>query len=54
MSLLEVLPEFIIGRHNLNIKYAVDTLLIADEERKLQELLHRVLEESENEGLNIH
>lgn len=41
---LEVLPEFFNGGHNLNnIRYANHTVLIADKEIKLQELLEKVL-----------
>lgn len=51
---LEVLPGFIIGGHNLkNIRYTDDTVLIADTERKLQNLLQKVAKESEKKGLSI-
>lgn len=44
---LKVQPRFIIGKHNLNtIIYANDTMLMVDTERKLQELLNKVLKES--------
>lgn len=40
---LEVLSGFITGGHNLNnIRYADDTVLIADTKRKLQNLLQKL------------
>ncbi len=52
---LEILPGFIIGGHNLNnIRYADDTVLIADTEKKLQNLLQKVAKESEKKGLSIN
>ncbi|MGX9987587.1 reverse transcriptase domain-containing protein [Soonwooa purpurea] len=52
---LEDLPGFIIGGHNLNnIRYADDTVLIADTEKKLQELLQKVAKESAGKGLSIN
>ena len=44
-----------IGGHNINnIRYADDTVLTADSEEKLQELLNKVVEESENKGLELN
>lgn len=52
---LEVLSRYIIGSHNLhNIRYADDTVLIADTQRKLLELLQKIVKESEKKGLNIN
>lgn len=37
---LKILPEFIIGgRNNLDIRYVASTVLIAETEKKLKELL---------------
>lgn len=35
---IEVLPAFSISGHNLNIRYADDTMLMADTKRKLPKL----------------
>ena len=37
-----------------NLRYADDTALLADEEKKLQELLDVVVTESERKGLKIN
>lgn len=51
---LEILPRFITGGHSLNNRrYADDTVPIADMERKLQDLLQKVVKESEKKGLSI-
>lgn len=50
----KVLPGFIIGGQYLNnIIYADATVLIADAERKLQELLNRVVIESEKKDYHL-
>ena len=52
---LEDLPGLVVGGHNINnIRYADDTVLIADSEEKLKELLDKVVEESKNKGLSIN
>ena len=44
-----------IGGENINnIRYADDTVLVADSEEKIQEMLDRIKEESERRGLNIN
>lgn len=48
----EVLLRFIISNDN-NLRYADNTVLIADIESKLQELLHKVVKESEKKELII-
>lgn len=53
MRELDVLPGFIIVSHNLKIRYADDTVVIADTEKKLQELLQKEIKENEKKGLNI-
>lgn len=41
-----------VGGHNINnLRYADDTVLIADSEEKLQNILTTVTIESENKGL---
>lgn len=42
---LDTLSEFMISGHNLNISYANDTVLMVDTERKLQNLLDRLVKE---------
>lgn len=42
----ETIPELIIGGLNLNIWGADDTVSMADSEKKLQDLLKRMVEES--------
>ena len=44
----------IAGKNINNIRYAYDTVLIADSEEKLQNLLQRVNEESELKGIKIN
>ena len=52
---LEDLPGLVVGGHNINnIRYADDTVLIADLEEKLKELLDKVIEESKNKGLSVN
>ena len=49
------LPGLVVGGHNINnIRYADDTVLIANSEEKLKELLEKVVEESKNKGLSIN
>ena len=49
---IEELNGFIIGSHNVtNLRYAHDTLLIADSEEKMQALPDRVIVESGKMGL---
>lgn len=44
---METLPRCIIGERNSNdIKYADDTAVVVDTERKLQRLLEKVLKEN--------
>ena len=55
MRQIEEMEGLKIGGHNINnIKYADDTVLTADSEEKLQELLNKVVEESENKGLELN
>ena len=52
---LEGRQGFVIGGHNMNnLRYADDTVLISESEDKLQELLRKVIEESEKKGLTIN
>ena len=49
------LPGFIVGGYNLNnLRYADDTVLIADSQEKLQALLDRVVEASKEKGLTLN
>ena len=49
------LNGFIISGHNVtNLRYADDTMLIADSEEKIQALLDRVTVESEKMGLTLN
>ena len=41
-----------IARRNINIRYADDTILIAESKEELKSLLMKVKEESETSGLN--
>ena len=41
----------IVGRNNSNLRYADDTILMAESEKKLKSFLMKVKEESENAGL---
>lgn len=50
---LENLPIFIIGRHNLNIRYADDAMLMAGSERKWKVLLDKVVKENNTKELTI-
>ncbi|KAK3750249.1 hypothetical protein RRG08_041278 [Elysia crispata] len=55
MRHIEEIEGLKIGGHNINnIRYADDTVLTADSEEKLQELLNKVVEESENKGLELN
>ena len=54
MILIELkdLPGLVVGRPNTkNIRFADDTMFIADSEEKLKESLGKVVEESKNKGL---
>ena len=53
---LDVLQDRIkIGRRNINnLRYAVDTTLMAESEEELKSLLMRVKEKSERAGLRIN
>ena len=44
----------IAGRNNNNLRYADDTILIAESEEELKSLLMKVKEESEKVGLKIN
>ena len=44
----------IAGRHINNLRYAVDTTLMAESEEELKSLLIKVKEESENVGLKLN
>ena len=55
MRQIEEIEGLKTGGHNINnIRYADDTVLTADSEEKLQELLNKVEEESENKGLELN
>ncbi|KAK3705052.1 hypothetical protein RRG08_059702 [Elysia crispata] len=55
MRQIEEIEGLKIGGHNINnIRYADDTVLTADSEEKLQEVLNKVVEESENKGLELN
>ncbi len=48
MRALEGMPGIKVGGYNMNnIRYADDTVLIADNEKELQEMLDTVVRESE-------
>ena len=52
---LEGMVGFKVGGHNFNnLRYADDTVLIAQSEEKLQRLLDKVVEESKKKGLTIN
>ena len=54
MRALEGRPCIKVGGYNMNnIRYADDTVLIADNENELQEMLHTVVRESEKKGLSL-
>ena len=42
------------GRNNNNLRYAVDTTVMAESEEKLKSLLMKVKEESEKIGLKLN
>ena len=44
----------IAGRNIHNLRYADETILMAESEEELQSLLMKVKEESENVGLNLN
>ena len=44
----------IVGRNINNLRYADDTILMAESEEELQSLLMKVKEESEKVGLNLN
>ena len=44
----------IAGRNIINLKYADDTILIAEGEEELKTLLMKVIEESEKAGLKLN
>ena len=55
MRRIEEIEGLKIGGHNINnIRYADDTVLAAYSEEKLQELLNKVMEESENKGIELN
>lgn len=55
LSGLEVLARFIIGRHNLNnINYAEYTVLMVDSQRKLKELLDKIIKLSKMKVLTVN
>ena len=55
MRHLERTPGIQIGGHNINnLRYADDTILIAETEEDLQELLDTVVKESEMKGLTLN
>ena len=55
MDALEDLEGISIGRRNVsNIRYADDTALIADSEKKLQALMNELKDECESKGLRIN
>ena len=56
-KIMRLYPEltFKVGGHNINnLRYADDTVLIADSEEKLQAILQTVTQESENMGLQLN
>ena len=53
--MLEELPFLSVGGENINtFKYADDTELVADSEEKLQKIVNKVKEKSENLGLHMN
>ena len=51
---IEDLNGFIISGHVTNLRYADDTMLIADSEENMQALIDRVIVESEKIGLTLN
>lgn len=51
---LKVLLLFTFSGHNLNNRYADDKMLIAETQKKLQELLKNLGKESDKKRLNIN
>jgi len=52
---LDGMPGFVIGGHNVNnIRYADDTVLLAESQEKLQDLLDKVVDTSRKKGLTIN
>ena len=55
MRALEGMPGIKVGGYNMNnIRYADDTVLIADNENELQEMLVTVVRESEKKGISLN
>ena len=55
MRALEGMPGIKVGGYIMNnIRYADDTVLIADNEKELQEMLDIVVRESEKKGLSLN
>ena len=55
MRALEGMPGIKVGGYNMNnIRYSDDTVLIADNEKELQEMLDTVVRESEKKGLSLN
>ena len=55
MRALEGMPGIKVGGYNMNnIRYADDTVRIADNENELQEMLDTVVRESEKKGLSLN
>ena len=55
MRNLEGMPGIPVGGHNINnLRYADDTVLIAEDEGNLQALLDVVVEESNKKGLSLN
>jgi len=55
LIVLDGMPGFVIGGHNVNnIRYADDTVLLAESQEKLQDLLDKVVDASRKKGLTIN
>lgn len=54
LSEWEILPGFIIGRHNLNKRKYEDETVLIETQRKLQKLLQEAVKESKKKGLPIN
>ena len=53
--MLEELPGLLVGGENINnFRYADNTALVADSEEKLQKIVNKVKEQSENLGLYMN